>query len=276
MSVYHIAANRMRTTQILNVKTESPTVKTFSFRDTHCAKAQPGQFLMLWIPGVDEIPLSILGVDEGGLVSVAVKRVGQATRALHEAKAGNVLGVRGPFGNSFSTVQGSVLMVAGGTGTAPLLFLANRLLPRMTRGVFVMGAKTQSELLFMNQLEQSFSRGQVRLVTSTEDGSCGVTGLCTEPVEQILARERFNIIYACGPEKMLRRIFELAEEHRTNLEASLERLMRCAIGLCGSCTVGKYRVCADGPVFTSKQLREVKTEFGNSKRDLTGRRIPLD
>jgi dihydroorotate dehydrogenase electron transfer subunit len=260
----------------LNVKTESPTVKTFSFRDTHCAKAQPGQFLMLWIPGVDEIPLSILGVDEGGLVSVAVKRVGQATRALHEAKAGDVLGVRGPFGNSFSMVKGNVLMVAGGTGTAPLLFLANRLLPRMTRGVFVMGAKTQSELLFMNQLQQSFSRSQVQLVTSTEDGSCGVTGLCTEPVEQILAKERFNIIYACGPEKMIRRVFELAEEHRTNLEASLERLMRCAIGLCGSCTIGKYRVCADGPVFTSKQLREVKTEFGNSKRDLTGRRIPLD
>jgi dihydroorotate dehydrogenase electron transfer subunit len=75
---------------------------------------------------------------------------------------------------------------------------------------------------------------------------------------------------------MLRKVFELAEEHRTNLEASLERLMRCAIGLCGSCTIGKYRVCTDGPVFTSKQLREVKTEFGSTKRDATGRTIPLD
>jgi len=276
LSGYHIADNRLRTTQILNVKAESPTVKTFSFRDAHCGKAQPGQFLMLWIPGVDEIPLSILGVDEGGLVSVVVKNVGEATRALHEAKEGDVIGVRGPFGNSFSMVKGSVLIVAGGTGTAPLVFLANRLLPRITRGVFVLGAKTRSELLFMNQLEQSFNRSQVRLVTSTEDGSCGVTGLCTEPVEQILARETFNIVYTCGPEKMLRKVFELAEEHRTNLEASLERLMRCAIGLCGSCTIGKYRVCADGTVFNSKQLREVKTEFGNSKRDLTGRKIPLD
>ena len=266
----------MRTTRILNIKTESPTVKTLSFRDSHCAKAQPGQFVMLWIPGVDEIPLSILGVDEGGLVSVAVKNVGQATRALNEATEGDVLGVRGPFGNSFSMVKGSVLMVAGGTGTAPLVFLVNRLLPRITRGIFVMGAKTQSELIFMSQLARSFNKSQVRLVTSTEDGSCGSTGLCTEPVEQILARETFNIVYSCGPEKMLRKVFELAEEHRTNLEASLERLMRCAIGLCGSCTIGKYRVCADGPVFTSKQLREAKAEFGNSKRDLTGRKIPLD
>jgi len=276
LSAYHIVANRLRTARILNVRTESPTVKTFSFRDTRCANAQPGQFLMVWIPGVDEIPMSILGVEAEGLVSVAVKRVGQATTALHGAKEGDIVGVRGPFGNSFSMIKGSVLMVAGGTGTAPLVFLANRLLPRMTRGFFVLGARTESELLFMNQLEQSFNRSHVQLVTSTEDGSCGVTGLCTEPVERILAKETFNIIYTCGPEKMLRRVFELAEEHRTNLEASLERLMRCAIGLCGSCTIGRYRVCADGPVFTSKQLREVKTEFGNSKRDQTGRKIPLD
>jgi dihydroorotate dehydrogenase electron transfer subunit len=251
-------------------------VKTFSFRDANCRKAQPGQFLMLWLPGVDEIPLSVLGVEEDGLVSVAVKNVGEATRMLHEAKEGDVIGVRGPFGNSFSIIKGSVLMVAGGTGTVPLVFLANRLLSRMTRGVFVIGAKTESELLFMNQLKESFNRSQMRLVTSTEDGSCGITGLCTEPIEQMLDKETFNIIYTCGPEKMLRKVFELAEEHRTNLEASLERIMRCAIGLCGSCTIGKYRVCADGPVFTSKQLREVRTEFGNSKRDLTGRKIPLD
>jgi dihydroorotate dehydrogenase electron transfer subunit len=276
LSVYHIAANRLRTTSILAVKAESPTVKTFTFKDAQCAKAQPGQFLMVWIPGVDEIPLSILDVDEDGLVSVAVKRVGEATEALHEAKADDILGVRGPFGNSFATIKGRALMVAGGTGTAPLLFLAKRLAPRISRGVFVLGAKTKSELLFMNQLQQILGRSQTQLITSTEDGSCGVTGLCTEPLEQVLAREKFNIIYACGPEKMIRKVFELAEENRTNLEASLERLMRCAVGLCGSCAIGKYRVCADGPVFTSKQLREVKTEFGNSKRDPTGRRIPLD
>jgi len=276
LSAYHIAANRLRTTRILAVKPESPTVKTFTLKDGQCAKAQPGQFLMLWIPGVDEIPLSIFDVDEDGVVSVAVKNVGEATQALHGAKEGDVLGVRGPFGNSFAIVKGRVLMVAGGTGTVPLLFLAKKLMPKMTRGVFVLGAKTKSELLFMNQFQQVLGGNQTQLVTSTEDGSCGTTGLCTEPLEQIFAKEKFNIIYACGPEKMIRRVFDIAEEHRTNLEASLERLMRCAIGLCGSCTIGKYRVCTDGPVFTSKQLREVKTEFGNSKRDLTGRRIPLD
>jgi dihydroorotate dehydrogenase electron transfer subunit len=75
---------------------------------------------------------------------------------------------------------------------------------------------------------------------------------------------------------MMRKVFDLAEKHRIALEASLERLMRCAIGLCGSCVVGKYRVCRDGPVFTTKQLRTVKDEFGIAQRDFTGKRIPLE
>jgi dihydroorotate dehydrogenase electron transfer subunit len=250
-------------------------VKTLTFKDPQCCKAQPGQFLMLWIPGVDEIPLSVMDAEEG-TVSVAVKKVGEATKALHEAKAGDVVGVRGPFGNSFVTVNGKVLMVAGGTGTAPLFFLAKRLMPSTTRGIFILGAKTKSELVLINQLRRILGKGQTRLVTSTEDGSCGVTGMCTEPLEKILAKEKFNMIYACGPEKMIRKVFELAEENGINMEASLERMMRCAIGLCGSCTVGRYRVCKDGPVFASKHLREVKAEFGNSKRDLTGRIKPLD
>jgi dihydroorotate dehydrogenase electron transfer subunit len=83
------------------------------------------------------------------------------------------------------------------------------------------------------------------------------------------------MIYACGPEQMIQKVFESAEKHETHMEASLERLMRCAIGLCGSCTIGKYRVCRDGPIFTSEQLREVGAEFGISKRDFDGRKIPL-
>ena len=110
MSVCHIANNRLRTTRVLAVNVESPTVKTLTFKDTQCIRAQPGQFLMLWVPGVDEIPLSILDVGEDGLVSVTVKKVGEATQALHGAKEGDVLGVRGPFGNSFAVVKGRVLM----------------------------------------------------------------------------------------------------------------------------------------------------------------------
>lgn len=276
MSAYRIAGNQMRTTKVLEIARESPTVKILTFKDVHCAQAQPGQYVMLWIPGVDEIPLSVFDVYQDGRVSVAVKKVGEATSALHTLKPGDVLGVRGPFGNSFALVKGRVLFVAGGTGTAPLLFLVQKLFSRMRQSVFVLGAKTKSELLFMNRLQIAPGESRLQLVTSTEDGSCGITGLCTEVVERILSEKTFNMIYTCGPEKMIRKVFELAERHRTNLEASLERMMRCAIGLCGSCAICKYRVCKDGPVFTSKQLGEVKSEFGKSKRDMTGSIIPLD
>jgi len=83
------------------------------------------------------------------------------------------------------------------------------------------------------------------------------------------------MVYTCGPETMVRQVFELAEQRGIAMEASLERLMRCGIGLCGSCVIGKYRVCRDGPVFNSAQLSEVKDELGISKLGFDGNRIPL-
>ena len=274
LSVYPIAANQLRTTSILSVKTESSTVKTFTFKDKVCTQAKPGQFLMLWIPSVDEIPLSILDAKEDGAVSVAVKKVGEATQALHNKKAGEIIGLRGPFGNSFTLKEEKILVVGGGTGMAPLLFLAKKLASKATKLVFVIGAKTKKELLFIDKLEEIC--GKRDLVATTEDGSYGVKGLATTPLETLLTKERFDMIYTCGPEQMMRKVLDLAEKHKIALEASLERLMRCAIGLCGSCVVGKYRVCRDGPVFTASQLREVEKEFGILKRDFNGKRIPLE
>jgi dihydroorotate dehydrogenase electron transfer subunit len=271
---YRIAANQLRTTRILSVKTESPTVKTFTFKDKVCTRAKPGQFLMLWIPGVDEIPLSILDANEDGAVSVTVKKVGEATQALHNKKTGEIIGIRGPFGNSFTLKEGKILMVGGGTGTAPLLFLAKKSASKATKLVFVIGAKTKEELLFIDKLEEIC--GKRDLMATTEDGSYGIKCLATTPLKSILAKETFDVIYTCGPEQMMQKVFDLAEKHGIALEASLERLMRCAIGLCGSCVVGKYRVCRDGPVFTASQLREVKKEFGILKRDFNGKRIPLE
>ncbi len=273
LSAYRITANKVRTTRILSIKTESPTVKIFTLKDKQCAKAEPGQFLMLWIPRIDEVPLSVLDVRENGMVSVAVKKVGEATSALHDKRVGEIVGVRGPFGNSFALKEGRILMVSGGTGTVPILFLAKQLVSKTSRLVFVIGAKTRDELLFMNEMKTRFDKEKTRIIAATEDGSYGVKGLATTPLKSLLAKEKFNMIYTCGPEQMMREVFDLAEKYEVPLEASLERLMRCAIGLCGSCVVGKYRVCRDGPVFTSQQLREVKQEFGHFKRDFDGKRI---
>jgi dihydroorotate dehydrogenase electron transfer subunit len=272
LSAYLTSANTMRTTRILSVKAESPTVKTFTVKDKLCARAKPGQFLMLWIPRVDEIPLSILSAGDGE-VSVAVKAVGEATQALHGLGSGDIIGVRGPFGNSFTENQGRILMVGGGTGTAPLLFLAKKLAAKAERLSFVMGAKTRSELLFSDKLDALCTEQSI--IATTEDGSYGLECLATEPLAEFLNREKFDMVYTCGPEVMVRRVFELAEQRGIALEASLERLMRCGIGLCGSCVIGKYRVCRDGPVFGAAQLGEVRDELGVSKLGFDGMRIPL-
>jgi len=257
---------------ILDLKVESPTVKTYILKDGLCAKAKPGQFLMLWIPGIDEIPLSILHAGEGE-VSVSVKIVGDATRHLSEMKQGEKVGVRGPFGNSFTESSGRVLLVGGGTGTAPLLFLAKRLAAKTEFLSFVVGAKTKSELLFHEELGNVCSEEAV--VATTEDGSFGLQCLATEPLEKLLKKQSYEMIYTCGPEMMMRKVFDFSEKYKIVLEASLERLMRCGIGLCGSCVIGRYRVCRDGPIFSSAQLREVKTEFGVSKLGFDGSRIPI-
>jgi dihydroorotate dehydrogenase electron transfer subunit len=266
------AVNTIRTSEIVQIRTESPSVKTYTLIDKLCSKAKPGQFLMLWIPGIDEIPLSIMDVSNG-LVSVSVKQIGDATRHLHNMAAGAIIGIRGPLGNSFTESRGKVLLISGGTGTAPLLFLAKQLSAKTERLSFVEGAKTKDELLFIRELSGICK--EKNLITTTDDGTFGLQCLVTEPLAKLLDREKFDMIYTCGPEVMVKKIFELTEQRRLPLEASLERLMRCGIGLCGSCMIGKYCVCKDGPVFNAAQLREVKDELGISKIGFDGSRIPV-
>ena len=254
------------------MKSESPTVKTFTIHDKLCAKANPGQFLILWLPGIDEIPLSIQNTAESA-VSVTVKMVGDATKHLHGMQNGETVGVRGPFGNSFTETRGRVLMVGGGTGTAPLLFLAKRLAVKAQQLSFVIGAKTKNELLFLKDLDALCTEESV--LATTEDGGYGIQCLATQPLENLLTKQKFDVIYTCGPEAMMRKVFDLAEKWKIAMEASLERLMRCGIGLCGSCVIGKYRVCRDGPVFNLSQLSEVKDEFGISKLGFDGSRVPV-
>jgi len=266
----------MRTIRILGVKTETPTVKSFTFHDKLCAKAEPGQFVMIWIPGVDEVPMSLSAMNTDKLSAVTVEKVGVATKAIHKMKIGDIIGIRGPFGNSFTTAKGSVMVVGGGTGLTSLTPLAEKIAGLDSEITFLLGAKTGSQLLFMDRIKTALSKARDRVVAVTEDGSYGRKGLVTKPAEQFLAQERFDMVYTCGPEQMMHKMFMLTERYKTPLQASLERLMRCAIGLCGTCVIGRYRVCRDGPVFSSQQLREVKDEFGRFRRGFDGKRVPFE
>jgi len=274
-AVYLNAVNRLRIVRIREVRVESPTVKTFTFQDKICGKAEPGQFVMVWIPGVDEIPTSLSTITPNGLTSITVAEVGEATKALHQRKGGDVLGIRGPYGNGFTLTKGNVMIVGGGTGLVPLKLLSEKLVGFATKINFLLGAETQNELLFLNGIVQTLLKANAKIIATTEDGSYGLKGVVTDQAEQELTKERFDMIYTCGPEQMMYKMFLLAERYNTPLQASLERIMRCAMGLCGSCVIGKLRICKDGPVLTSEQLREVKDEFGKFKRDFQGRKITV-
>ena len=267
--------NFLRTVKIEKIVKESPSVKTFFFNDKLCAHVNPGQFVMIWLPGFDEIPMSISSSHPNRLASVTVANVGEATMLFHQKDEGDIVGIRGPFGNSFKPVKGNVLLVGGGTGIAPLAFLAERLVELKDKITFMLGAKTREEILFLSKIDSMLLETDAKIIVSTEDGSYGYKGVVTKLAEETLRKHKFDVIYACGKELMLLKIFMLAEKHRIPLQASLERLMRCAIGLCGSCTLGKYRVCVDGPVFTNQQLREVRDEFGRLKRGFDGRKMPI-
>jgi dihydroorotate dehydrogenase electron transfer subunit len=262
----------LRITPVLEVAVESRDVKTIYFRDDLCSEARPGQFLMVWTPGVDENPMSLSTIRRDR-VSVTVRLIGDGTRALHGLRAGDRVGVRGPFGNGFEISGSRPLLVGGGTGVAALKPLLEEMLDRGLEPTFILGARSLGDLLFRRHLEGLLGR---RLLITTDDGSLGYRGFASDLAIRLMEEGDFDGVYACGPEPMIRRVFEEAERRGIPIQASLERYIKCAVGLCGSCAIGPYRVCRDGPVFNSQQLRLVVEELGRARMDPSGMMTPLE
>jgi len=244
---------------VTRVKQETPTVRTFFFDRSF--PFTPGQFVMVWVPGTDEIPMALSAEN-----SITVQQVGDATTALFGMGEGSKLGIRGPFGNGFSKAE-KVLAIAGGVGAAPLLPLA-RADCVMT---MLLGAKTESELLFVDQLDECTD-----VVIATDDGSLGTKGFVTILMDE-LNLSAYDRIAVCGREVMMRTVLAKVDEkgiaHKT--EFSLHRYMKCGVGVCGSCCMDPsgFRVCRDGPVFTGDKL--LKGEFGHYMRDASGRKVNI-
>jgi dihydroorotate dehydrogenase electron transfer subunit len=130
---------------------------------------------------------------------------------------------------------------------------------------------TKEELLFAEEAHELGAKVDI----STEDGSLGHQGVVTDRVELLLGEYFFDLVLVCGPEMMIKKTVEIAETHNVKIQASLERYMKCGIGICDSCAIDGYQVCRDGPVFHGHQLAKM-IEFGRSKRDPSGKRIGLD
>lgn len=252
-------------TEIREVVKEGKGFTTLRFR--FARNALPGQFVMVWLPDIDEIPMSLSYVED--FKGITVKEVGVATRALSSLRVGDSIALRGPFGNHFEPSHGLNLIVSGGTGAASLMPVAEVVGDKRRVDVAI-GARTRDEVIFENRARLSSSEVRV----STDDGTYGMKGTAVDLARIMMKEKRYDMILACGPEMMLRSLLELSKEYGISCQFSLERFMKCGVGLCGSCALDGKRVCADGPVFRREELESV-SEFGKYKRDEAGLKVSL-
>ena len=242
------------------IRTETPSIKTYTFDAPGISeKAKPGQFVMLWVPRVGEIPLSISNISP---LEVTVRKVGEVTTALYAIKEGTYLGIRGPYGKGYSLKENSII-IAGGCGIASLM----PLIKKIKKSTVIFGAKTAEELLFLDRLKNP--------IICTDDGTAGKKGLASDVLEDILENKRFAQGYTCGPEVMMVKVCELLDSKGIPVQASLERILKCGIGLCGSCCIDDsgIPICKSGPVFDYKDIKN--SEFGKYKRTKSGKKVPI-
>lgn len=253
--------------RITDVWDETRTIRTFVL-DAECEDADPGQFVMLWLPGIDEKPFAVA---RPAPLTVTVARVGPFSTELHRRRVGDQVGWRGPYGTGYRLPEDrSALLVAGGYGSAPLYFLATRTIEAGIPTAVAVGARTALDLPYTER----FRELGVDLTITTDDGSAGKRGYVTDAVARILATRSDLALYACGPEQMLVAIHRLCLEHDVPGQFSLERYMKCGFGICGQCALDDRLVCQDGPVFTVEELDGLR-DFGTTHRSATGRALPI-
>jgi dihydroorotate dehydrogenase electron transfer subunit len=252
---------RMHTYRVQRVVEHAPQLKSF-FLEVPFA-ADPGQFVDLWIPGVDEKPFSISDL-QGTTLELSIKAVGVFTSRMMDVKVGDWLGVRGPFGHGFRTEEDS-LLVGGGIGFAPLRFLARRLKEQGLRHRVAIGVRSKADLIFLDDLKGC--------ALASEDGSIGEHGRVTQLVERMLDEAMPKLVCAAGPEAMLLAVGEVARRRGVPAQLCMERYMKCGVGICGQCCLDGpgLRVCVEGPVFDARDLEGV-TELGKPHRAASGKR----
>jgi anaerobic sulfite reductase subunit B len=220
---------------------------------------RPGQFSMVYAFGVGEVPISVSAVGDGDGIVHTLRAVGAVTRVLHDAKVGQTLGLRGPFGTDWglpAPAGADLVVVAGGIGLAPLRPVIHHALDerdRYRKVVVLIGARTPGDLLYPDEYDRWRERGaDVRVTVDRADaGWPGHVGVVTTVMAGLDIDPKSSVAFVCGPETMMR--FAARGLLGRGLPAaavrvSLERNMRCGVALCGHCQLGPLLVCRDGPV----------------------------
>ena len=256
-----------RTTQVVpieDVVVECRDAKTYRFRAA--GDPRPGQFLMLWIPRRDEVPMAYSYLENP--VGITVREYGDATRALAaEAKRGYRVGVRGPYGNAFAVEGRRALAVAGGVGIASVIAAIEAFAGANILIETAFGARTKDELMLLDRLKRC---GPVHV--ATDDGTVGHHGLVTDVAAKLLDAGGFDMVLTCGPEVMMKKVVDTANAKGIRVQASLERYMKCGIGICDACAFDDKLVCYDGPIFWGDELAR-SDDFGRWRRNICGQRV---
>lgn len=255
--------------KVAEIRQDSPNLKTYVFK--HRIRAKSGQFVMVWMPGVDEVPMSI-GWQTDEEFHVGIADAGDCTHAINtQIKVGDKLGIRGPYGTNFEYKDyDHIICVGGGYGTPPMLNLSQRATELGKKVTVIQGARSEDFLLY----EDLFNELKVELIFSTDDGSRGHKGFTTEVLEEYLSKNKIKgkaCVYTCGPEVMMVKVAKICEEAGIDCQVSLERYMKCGFGVCGQCCMDDsgIRICKDGPVITGKYALE-HPEFGKYTRSASG------
>jgi len=256
--------------RVKNETEDTFTLQLLPVAETTRISFLPGQFNMLYIFGVGEVPISISGDPaDTSRLEHTTRRVGVVTKAMGLLKAGDTIGVRGPYGSHWPVAEEDgrdVVVVAGGIGLAPLRPVLYRLMSQRERYrkiVLLYGARTPEDILYKRELERWRGKFDLEVQVTVDRGASGWRGN-VGVVTPLLSRAPFNpsntIALVCGPEIMMRfAVIELQRRgvfpERTFL--SLERNMKCALGYCGHCQYGPLFVCKDGPVFRFDRIASI-------------------
>jgi len=257
---------------ISEIREETPDIKTFKliFKDKEIQRNfnyKPGQFIELSVFGYGEAPFSISSSpNQQNFFEITVKRVGDVTNALFKLNEGNAVGVRGPFGNGFPTHKfedKNILFIGGGIGLAPLRSLINFVLSNREKYgelTLMYGARTPKDIVFKKEIETWKKHVDVHLTVDVGDETWkGTVGVVTVLFKEIEVDPKNTVAVMCGPPIMMhfvtKELLKLGFPE-DQIFLSLERLMKCGIGICGHCNIGRKYVCKHGPVFTYKETKD--------------------
>jgi len=248
--------------EIIEVVSETPDTKTFYFKPrAKLENPRPGQFTEVYIPGVGEAPVSVSGTGPDGVIIQTIRSIGTLTEYLFKLGKGDLIGIRGPYGKGWpiEKLEGKdILIIGGGIGLAPLrpvIKAVEKDRSRYGRLSILYGARTPSLLLYKYEFEEyrEIPNSELLLTVDHADETwTGNVGVVTKLIPKASVDPENAIALVCGPEIMMRFTVKALEERgfrENQIYISLERRMKCGVGLCGHCQVGPYFVCRHGPVF---------------------------